>query len=205
MPAAVPYRCHVSSVLVNASNVLSFIVVKASSQRSTSIRKASSSSLLWYSFAPVRKKVNSLSRLLAILEKAGIRSRLVASGAGCPALSAGRRPGHSNRHPHCWAWGARVGGPGRLFRQHPGAAHRCFRRSLHFELRILFQFAPGLPLCYRQMLFSEYAVRFCTVTLLFSASNCISVGGPFRIKKVVEATCTPSSTNTSRVDRSTKT
>ena len=45
---------------------------------------------------------------------------------------------------------------------------------------------PGSALCHRQMLFSEYAVRFCTVTLLFSASNCISVGGPFRIKKVVE-------------------
>ena len=48
------------------------------------------------------------------------------------------------------------------------------------------------------MLFSEYAVRFCTLRLLFTASNCISVGGPFCIKKVVEATCTPSSTNTSR-------
>ena len=69
----------------------------------------------------------------------------------------------------------------------------------------LFPARAAGSLIYRQMLFSEYAVRFCTVTLLFTASNCISVGGPFCIKKVVEATCTPSSTNTSRVDRSTKT
>jgi HicA toxin of bacterial toxin-antitoxin, len=60
-------------------------------------------------------------------------------------------------------------------------------------------------LFYRQMLFSEYASKSSTKTGEFSATHCISVGGPFCIKKLLVQTFTPSSTNTSSTDRSTKT